>query len=177
MDKPNGQLTADVAERLAVYYDERGFDVLHDHGPDSKNKGEIVAYFGKRPSRKTELSQLDIAIFERSSKKICTLIEVEESSARPKTLLGDVFATLLAENIWFKGKNLEVCEHASLIVVGQGDESDKALIDHLDQQVESIRSMMGNAKMKFGRVMIDVFAEEAGLEKLLREKVDATREC
>ena len=156
----NGQLTAEVAQRLAEYYDEKGFDVLHDHGTNPKNRGEIFACFGEVLNRKTELSQLDIAIFERSSKKICVLIEVEESSARPKTLLGDVFATLLANNIWFKGKNLEVCEHASLIVVAKGDELDKALIDHLNQQLESISSMMGNARMKFGRVVIGLFADK-----------------
>lgn len=175
--KTDGQLTADVAKRLAEYYDKKGFDVLHDHGPNSKNKGEIVAYFGERPSRKTELSQLDMAIVERSSGKICALIEVEETSTRPKTLLGDVFGTLLAEHISFKGTPLDVCEHASLIVVGKGDESDKALIDYLNQQMELIRSKMGNVKMKFGKVVIDVFTDEKRLEELLVDKVDATHEC
>jgi len=175
--KPGGQLTAEVAERLAEYYKDNSFDVLHDHGPDPKNMGTIAAYFGERLSRKTELSQLDMAIVERSSKKICALIEVEETSARPKTLLGDVFAALLAEHISFKGECLDVCEHASLIVVGKGDESDKAMIDHLNQQVEAIRSKMRNAEMKFGKVVIKLFTDEDDLEKLLRDEIDEKHDC
>ena len=175
--KTDGQLTADVAERLAEYYDGKGFDVLHDHGTDPRNRGEIIAYFGERPSRKTGLSQLDIAVFERSSEKICALIEVEESSARPKTLLGDVFATLFAEHISFRGKTLEVCDHASLIVVGKGGESDKECVEHLNRQAESISSMMGNTRMRVGRVVIGLFTDGQGLEELLKNKIDEAHKC
>ena len=175
--KTDGQLTAEIAEQLAAYYDEKGFDVLHDHGPASKNKGEIIAHFGKTLSRKSELSHLDIAIVERSSEKVCALIEIEETSARPKTLLGDAFGTLLAEHISFKGKRLEVCEHASLIIVGKGNELDKECIEYLNSQVGSFRAMPGNAKLKFGNVAIDLFTDEMGLKERLRDKIDEAHEC
>jgi len=105
------------------------------------------------------------------------LIEIEESSASPKTLLGDVFGILLAEHIWFKDKTLEACEHASLIVVGKGNKSDEAMINHLNQQVESIRSMIGNDKIYVGRVVIGCFADDKGLEELLKNKIDEAHEC
>ena len=78
----------------------------------------------------------------------------------------------VAEHISFKGAPLDVCEHASLIVLGKGDELDKAMTDHLNQQVESIRLMMGNAEVKFGKVVIKFFTDEGNLKKLLRDEID-----
>src|SRR3990172_5294661 len=115
-----GELTPNAAERLSGYCDAKGYDVLYDHGPKKANVGTIVSWFGEQYNREAELSQVDIAVVEKSSHKAIALIEIEETSDSPKTILGDVFGVLLGEHIWFGGKQeLSVDEHTTLIVIGK----------------------------------------------------------
>ena len=54
----------------------------------------------------------------QESGEAVALIEIEESSATPKVLLGDAFATLLGDHITFQGKHaLKKGKWTTLIVL------------------------------------------------------------
>ena len=88
--KSRGQLTAKMARKISAYWEEHGYSVLYDHDPSSENVRKIVSSFGEQPyGRGTQLSQVDIAIVEKSSDRVFALIEIEETSDKPETFLGE----------------------------------------------------------------------------------------
>jgi hypothetical protein len=167
---PAGEITGRVARKLAQKLAPRGFDVLFDHGDSSIDSpdrlGEIVAWFGPQYNQKARLAVLDIAVVSRDTGKVLALVEVEESSATPKTLLGDVFATLLGESFMFQGRReLDVNDRTVLIVLlcaktGGKREQILAVRDRLGQLLPLPRTLVK-------RVKIDAFASEAELEEKL----------
>jgi hypothetical protein len=169
--KPDGQLTAEVAERLAAYYGKKGYKVIHDHGPKKEDVGHIVSWLGEVEKRAEELSQLDIAIIKRDPGDLYALIEIEEERASPKKLLGDVFATLLCDHVSFEKETLSVDEQIILIVMAKGNESDKEGIEFLNRKVESVRSALGGSNLKFGKVLIGLFHEKDDLERRLLQEI------
>ena len=102
----------------------QGYDVLFDHGQagqdDPARLGRIASWFGEAYCAGARLALVDIAVVERGSDRAVALIEVEESAAPPKVLLGDVLATLLGERITFRGqRQLQVGEWTTLIVLAR----------------------------------------------------------
>ena len=87
--KSHGQLTAEIGNSLKF---ER-YDVLYDHGISSTSVGRIVSYFSDKNERGTQLSYLDIAIVKKNTDQAVALIEIEETANRPKTIIGDIFAS------------------------------------------------------------------------------------
>ena len=78
-----GEITVIIASNLDI----EGYDVFYDHGdPANENVGKIAVWYGddEKPERDTELSQLDIAIVKKGTNKAIVLVEVEETSDRPK---------------------------------------------------------------------------------------------
>jgi len=173
--KSRGQLTAEIADHLFQDLKERGYDVLYDHGDSSnENVGEIVSWYGnaKECSRETELSQLDIAIVERSSNKAIALIEIEETSNSPKTLLGEVFCILMGNHISFRGKPLQVDSGTTLIVMSKSSVSSPERITFLNRKVEIMRSALDTANALIGEVVIETFCVKSELERKLKRQID-----
>jgi hypothetical protein len=170
-----GEKTGWVARKLAQALEPQGFDVLFDHGDsslDSPDKlGEIVAWFGPQYNKKARLAVLDIAVVSRDTGKVLALVEIEESGATPKTLLGDVFATLLGESFMFQGqRELDVDDKTVLIVLlhaRTGSKRDQILAvrDRLGQLLPFPRTLVKQVK-------VDTFAGEAELEEKLFGMVD-----
>ena len=100
----HGEITAQIGSRLKY----EGYDIFYDHGTSGKYVGKIVSTLKKAYGREDELSQLDIAIVKEDSDEIAILVEIEETSDRPKTLLGDIFGVLLGEHIFFKQTEFRV---------------------------------------------------------------------
>jgi hypothetical protein len=167
---PAGEITGRVARKLAQKLSPRGFDVLFDHGNPSIDSpdqlGEIVAWFGLQYNQKARLAVLDIAVVSRDTGRVLALVEVEESSATPKTLLGDVFATLLGESFMFQGRReLDVDDKTVLIVLLRAETGGKqeqilAVCDRLDQLLPLPHTLVK-------RVKIDTFVDEVELEEKL----------
>jgi hypothetical protein len=85
----NGELTARVASLLHTEFDLKGYDVLHDHREKEnvypENVGKLPSWFGHfPPTCDTSLADLDIAIVSRSDSRIHTLVEIEETTNKPK---------------------------------------------------------------------------------------------
>ncbi len=98
----HGELTAEIGAKLTF----DGYDIFYDHGTSSENVGKIVSTLKKEYGRDDELSQLDIAVVEQDSDKAVLLVEIEETSDRPKTFLGDIFGVLFGNHIYFRRREL-----------------------------------------------------------------------
>jgi len=173
--KNHGRLTVETAKHLQDLLMDKGYDVLCDHGDSSnKNVGAIVSWYGdgKKPERETELSQMDLAIVEPSSNKLIALIEIEETNDRPKTFMGDVFCTLVGDQINFREKSLLVGRWTTLMIVGFSKETHVKRNQHILTKVERIKAALGSKNSSIGKVIIKTFSDEAKLPALLLYELD-----
>ena len=172
--KMSGELTARIAEKISADWENRGYDVLYDHGKKGNNKvGKIVSWFGDEYKREAELSQIDIAIVMKDSGKIFALIEIEETTDTPKTFLGDVFGTLIGEHITFGGnQNLTVDENTILIILGQSNVPHQDRNKHIQDKVMKAKPKLSTANAVIGRVVVDSFADADELLALLPSVLD-----
>ena len=164
-----GQLTGRMAREITPYWEEHGYSVLYDHDPSSENVTKIVSSFGEQPySRRTQLSHVDIAIVEKISDRVFALIEIEETTDKPETFLGDIFGVLMGDYISFgKKRPLSVDEHTSLFVFVKSKVSRRELNKHLHEKVMKIKSMLSTGNSAIGWVDIKPFRDEKGLSVLL----------
>jgi len=121
-----------------------GIDVFYDHGDPSKPEVcQPTTYIGRRYGRDATLSAVDIVIAKR--KKVILGIEIEESTVRPKSIIGDVFGIALADRIRIKGESYSI-KNATIIIAiaddGKGKRSAKyiRLERHLDRYFKATPS-------------------------------------
>lgn len=78
-------------------------EICYDHGDRkiSENVCQPTTYMGRRYGSDATLSGLDIVVKLR--RKVLVVAEIEERTARPKTILGDIFAVVLADNAMISG--------------------------------------------------------------------------
>lgn len=165
----NGELTAQVARVLARKFNGRA-DVLFDHG-DKKTDGEekvgvIRSWFGDKLMRDSLLADLDIAVVLPDSNRLVVLIEIEESSANPKTLLGDVFATLFGDHITFQGKRELVVDSKTILIVLAHSKSDLQAASHISGLLQA-RSMWNTRNSCVGQIVVEMYQDSANLEAKL----------
>jgi len=173
-----GALGAQMARMLSEAFENRGAEVLFDHGQkevDPANQlGKIVTWLGHQKRSDAMLAELDIAILIRESGKVCALIEVEETTDKPKVLLGDVFATLLGDRVTFQGdRNLPVGPWTTLIVmVRDRDQAHQSRMAFLQQEVDHIRSAISRPNATIGRVVLASFGDPTDLKNKLKQQVE-----
>jgi hypothetical protein len=173
--KSHGRLTVETAQHLQDILNDKGYEVLYDHGVSSdKNVGTIVSWYGdaKKPERETELSQVDLAIVALNSNKVLALIEMEETNDRPRTLLGDVFSVLMGDQVNFREKSLSVGRWTTLMVVGFSKEPHVKRNQHILSKVERVKSALSSKNASIGKVVIKTFSDEAKLPALLLYELD-----
>ena len=144
----------------------KGYDVFYDHGTPSKNVGNIVSTLEEKYGREDELSQLDIAIIEKSSdlrERAVVLVEIEETNDRPKTLLGDIFGFLFGEHVFFKGEELEIGDYTTLIVVGIGRDKHSNRNQHIQHYANKIKAGLGTNNSRIGKVIIQTYQRKNDL--------------
>jgi len=134
MAKPHGVNTKATGEQLKYRLDAdpkrfRGVRVFYDHGESSRPEVcQPTTYMGKRYGNDATLSAVDIVVTKGRS--VMLAVEIEESSVRPKTVLGDVFGVVLAERMRILGKSYSL-DNATIIVAiahdGKGKQSTKYL--------------------------------------------------
>jgi len=102
----DGEYTSSLGARLIDILEEAGrsdIEVFYDHSKGAKSS-PAVPHFGEY-GHGTTLANVDIAI--TSGNKILMLAEIEESQARPKTIIGDIANIYLATGIRIAGKPYE----------------------------------------------------------------------
>src|ERR1051325_7795554 len=140
----HGVLTAQVAQRLLPEFNGRGFDILHDHGQKQLDledtPGKLRSWFGSDLTRETALADLDLAIVSRETQKVYALVEIEETTHKPKVILGDIFATLLGDGIIFQGESLHIGSWTTLIVLAHNERaSHQDRMAYLEQQANQLK--------------------------------------
>ncbi len=162
----HGELTANVAGRLAEKFEGR-VEILFDHGdPALDQVGVIHSWFGDKLSRKSLLADLDIAVVLPKSNDVILLAEIEESSSSPKTLLGDIFATLLAGHFTFQSKRqLNITECAEFLVLFHGSPRDD-LVHYIDRRLHNL----GDLPFE---VVMSSFGDKTDLESQLSRHIDS----
>ena len=173
----HGTLTMQVARVFQKEFIKEGFDILHDHGQkgidQQTNLGKLRSWFGTSPKLETILSDLDIAVVLHETEKIYALIEIEETTDKPKVILGDILATLLGEGIVFQGKhNLKVGKYTTMIVMVHVDPpSHINRIIYLEKQTNNIRKKLLTPNSSIGRIVVDDFSGKEQLENKLRQHI------
>ena len=168
--KSHGQLTADIGKSL----DFAGYDVLYDHGISSKpvkTVGKIVSYFGDQNERGSQLSYLDIAIVEKNTNRAIALIEIEETANRPKTIIGDIFAFLMGERVVIQGRELEVGNSTTLIILGYSKSQHLKHSQYIIEKVERAKSVLGTKNCEIGKIVIETYSETDKIIGLLKSVV------
>jgi hypothetical protein len=151
---PHGDLTAKLAGKISPYWNGRGYDVFYDHGSSSKNVGKIVSTINKEYHNGDELSQLDIAIVKQDSNQIAILVEIEETTDKPKTFLGDIFGVLFGEYIFFKRNELVVGGSTTLVVLGVNITDHEARNKYIQNQVNKVKASLGTRNAGIGKVKV-----------------------
>jgi len=169
----HGQLTAKVAEAIRSKYFDQGYEVYYDHGEaDNVFVGTIAVSIEEKLSRENEISQLDIAVVEQESKHIIALIEIEETSDKPKTLIGDVFAVLMGKSIQLpRGKKGEVGDWTTLLVVGKGKGHEERY-EYILKMANKAKDVFGKGTSSIGNIVIDTFARDDELEPVLMRQIE-----
>lgn len=101
----NGKITAMIGAALTEGL-APDYKVYYDHGKTStsQNVKGCLALVSREPSNATRIADVDIAICRKgaSGSLVDAILEIEESSFSPKTILGDISAMMLTKSIAIK---------------------------------------------------------------------------
>ncbi len=169
----DGQLTSTTAESIRLEYSKKGYDVYSDHGEPGPFVGTIVSSIGEAPAMGEELSQLDIAIIGKSTRHAVALIEIEETTDTPKTILGDIFGILMGESVTFSGNSngWKIGNWTTLIIIGEGKDHEKRN-GHIRDMALRARSAFGTANSKIGDIVIKSFSGHVELKSMLMDQIE-----
>lgn len=170
----HGQLTSAVAKSITDEMNKKGFDVYYDHGdPSNSFVGTIPVSIEEELTSKNQISQLDIAVMERGTNRAVVLIEVEETMDTPKTLIGDIFTTLMGDSVHLPGRknNAKVGNWTTLIIIGKGGRHDDRL-EKIENIANNAKSALGTVNSQIGKIVIVAFSDNKPLKDVLMEKIN-----
>jgi hypothetical protein len=178
-----GALTTIAAKGLASRFGGAGLEVLCGHGaagvepPDQL--GKLKVWFGSKYAARAILADLDIVVVESATDRAIALVEIEETTCKPKVLLGDALAALLGSSVTFQGKrHLKVGHWTRLIILARSaNPAQQARIAFLSEWVNHIKAGLDTPNAAVGRIIFRTFQNEAALmgelEQLVREAIEA----
>jgi hypothetical protein len=175
-----GTLTVQVARKLQDEFGGQGFDILYDHGKKGVESedmlGKLHSFFKDKDGSKKILADLDIAVVSRNSKKYYALVEIEEKTCRPKTLLGDVLSTLIGTGILFKGKpEIKVWKGTALLVMAHdATQTHHSRTQYLNGKLKVLKPSLASPNAKIGHVIIDTFVNADDLVEKLKKYIRKT---
>ncbi len=173
----HGKLTAWVARTLDQKFGSKGFDVLHDHRTMENDRpdklGKIRSWFGSTYNVDSILADLDIAVICKANNKVYALVEIEETTDKPKVILGDILATIIGKHITFQGKrDLEIGNWTMLIVLSHCSQS-----SHLDRtrflegQSNKLKTSLTTHNASINKIIVDEFRDRAELQKKIEKHI------
>lgn len=148
MRNPQGIATKKIGELLEQRFNKdsklSSLRVYYDHGTRrlSRNVFQPTTYMGRRYGRDATLSGLDIAVTLGS--KVLVIVEIEERTARPKIILGDIFGVVLADSVMI-GKRRYAVKDVELLIAMVTPEKGKIagklsrLKRHVNKYIKALR--------------------------------------
>lgn len=155
------RLGEDLEKRLGPLRNDN-VKIYYDHGPKGMHK--VVPFFGEYSSAST-LSNVDCAIV--FAKQALILCEIEEETASPKKIVGDICNLFLADRIRIGGGDFSFEKSDFFLGVrtrkgGKGEEKIKSLKDLITNSVK---------KKALHDIKIHIFCDTEN-EKLIRSVAD-----
>jgi len=141
-----GQFGLWLTEYLREEREEKNYIVYYDHGDPTQhdNVKAIKGFSGDEVRNENRLTDIDVLVANQN-REILLLIEIEESPISPKTLLGDIFASLFStkfavkignENIYFSKTP------RTHLIVASYNPSDKKRKIYTDRVQEKLREFL-----------------------------------
>jgi hypothetical protein len=98
MNKHHGALVSPVVEQLGPLIESSGpLRVYYDHA--GKEPQRLQAFVGREPHLQNCFAWVDILVANADTCQAELVIEIEETGADPKKILGDVMAVVLSESV------------------------------------------------------------------------------
>ncbi len=171
----NGQnYTLPVALYLADYYRDSPHQLFYDHGGALSQR--IYAWFGTAytaPNAAQHLAWVDIVVAEVTSGKVYQIIEIEDSNAKPKTIIADLMAVLLGDGLAFGGRtDWQIGQWTTLTVCAYVKDSTaqtkfQPRLAHLQQHITSVQTGLKTRNAAIGRIVVETFKDHAELHHKL----------
>ncbi len=174
MTQNAGQMTGQfgwwLTEYLRKEHADKHYIVYYDHGDPAKhdNVAAIKGFIGGEVKNENRLADVDVMVADEDH-NIRVLIEIEESPLSPKTLLGDVFASLVSTgfSILDDGQRyFKVSRRTRLIVAGFHPN-----LERRKNYRDDIRRRIGQFSVPVDAISIDnvEFIIESDLDSCLRK--------
>ena len=167
----DGELTGKVGEKLTKKFNPNEYVVYYDHGKNTEKVidkiGNIYVSLCQDVTRKTQIGQLDIAIVRKEDNKAVLLVEIEESSSKPKTIIGDVFSFLLGNYVKFKknGKEFGIKKDTTFLLLILGSNASPERVEWIKENALSMKGDMETFNSNVGKIEIQ-FTQEKNEEKI-----------
>ena len=171
----NGQnFTLPAALYLADYYRDSPHHVFYDHGGALSQR--IYAWFSAtytEPNPAQHLAWVDIVVAEVNSGKVYQIIEIEDSTAKPKTIIADLMAVLLGDGLTFGGRtDWQIGQWTTLTVCAYVKDSTaqtkfQTRLTHLQQHITSGQAALKTRNAAIGRIVVETFKDCAELQQKL----------
>lgn len=174
------QFTVPMAQYLLQELVGKPFWVIFDHG-STEESSQIISWFGPAyvpPLRPKQLAQLDIAVIHRETNQAITLIEIEDSSNNPKTLMSDLLALLLGSGVTVKGgQAIYLGPWTTFIVLAKVEEQQtqseyRERIQFLNRQISHIHKALQTPNAAVGQIMLDTFISQTDLNQKVSNYVN-----
>jgi hypothetical protein len=175
-----GAWTAQAAHELSTKIDSLRFDVLCAHRDKRVRKdetshvrfGQTISWLGSEFKSSSRLAFPDIAVVDRTSKKVILVAEVEESKAQPKLVIADLFATLLGDHITFGPDHKEELTIGpwttySVLSKSTGRESGNEQMQWLAARLNDVKNGLSTPNASVGRINIQTYRTEKELGQRL----------
>lgn len=176
----NGKLyTAPAARQLRHLVEPSDFQLFYDHG-DADDAVAIAVWYGEpytQPLRPKQLAHLDLAVVHAKSLRVVALIEIEDTTDNPKTLLGDLMATLVGGGIAIGAQTQwTIGPWTTLMVLAHVDnparqQEYQGRIDYLQAQIRRLLPFIGTNNARIGAVLLDSFVTQVELDDKLQRYV------
>ena len=177
-----GAWTAEAARVISNQFDSQGFDVLCPHqdkrtgrnGDSHVRNGHIISWVGNDLSLESQLAFPDIAVVDRTTRKVVLLCEVEESEPQPKTVVGDILANLLGDHLTFAPNRNELLIGGwttfSFLAKSTGKGYGIQQLRMLQQKLNQIRMNLATPNAAIKEIIIETYQVETELqERLIRQ--------
>lgn len=147
-----------------VYYAHSG-----TNPSDEPNCRHPTPFFDKC-SNETKLSYVDIAVVNKWKNSIELIVEIEESGAEPKKILGDVANIILSDKMRIKGKDYNFEDLTVILGVNVNSRGkSKEKTKRICQKLMRINKLVGNKKIE----LILIFDNDLeALFKKLKRKIN-----
>ena len=141
-----GQETTHLGERLTHKLKEvdDSLIVYVGHGKRSTSK-KVQTFMSEKINNGTRIADIDIMI-SKPNGDILFLVEIEESSAAPKTILGDVFSILFCDGVQADNKKFKPSPQTEVIIgTHYNSDGDKASqFELIKKRIEFFTNRVGS---------------------------------